>query len=86
MQLGTNEDLLRSLDTAPLDTWQTRIDAVATQADRAREEAAKLLVPKAKRVYPPSGTLQTREEVVAYLERWQEELLRDVEAGTPVIV
>lgn len=86
LQLGTNEDLLRSLDTAPLDTWQTRIDAVATQADRAREEAAKLLVPKAKRVYPPPGTLQTREEVVAYLERWQEELLRDVEAGTPVIV
>jgi hypothetical protein len=86
LQLGTNEDLLRTLDATPLDVWQTRIDAVTTQADRARVEAAKLLAPTVQPVRPPSATLHTREEVVAYLERWQEELMRYVEAGTPVIV
>lgn len=86
VSLGTTEDLLRTLDAVPLEVWQTRIDAVATQADRAREEAAKLLAPKAKRVHAPSATLRTRDEVLAYLAAWQRELLDHVEQGTPVIV
>ena len=69
LAVGTEEQLLATLDAKPLTTWEDWILAIPARIVKAREQAAKLLEPKAVRVYPKAATLHTTAEVDAYLAR-----------------
>ena len=53
---------------------------------KAREQAAKLLEPKAVRVRPKRTTLHTAEEVDAYLAELRAEIMGHIAADKPVIL
>jgi len=86
LDMGANEKLLRALDEKPLSAWETEAVAVPTRMRRAREQAAKLLEPKAVRVRPKSMTLHNASEVHEYVEELRQELISHIEDGHPVIL
>ena len=54
--------------------------------DEAREQAAKLLEPKAVKVRPRSVTLHSEAELDAYLAELRSEILNNLQTGSPVII
>lgn len=84
--IGTDAALLEALDAAPLAAWENRIAALPARFARAREEAAKLLEPKAVRVRPKPATLRSVAELDDYLAALRGEMLQHIEAGNPVLV
>jgi hypothetical protein len=86
LDIGTDERLLESLSRKPLAAWATELEAIPTRVRRAREEGAKRIAPKAVRVRPPSTTLETKEDVDAYLEELREQVMAHIQQGTPVII
>ena len=86
INVGTDETLLRTLDEYPLSKWDDLIAALPARVARAREEVAKLLEPKAVRIKLRSATLRTRAEAQEYLDRLTEEIMKEVDAGKPVIL
>jgi hypothetical protein len=67
--------LLRTLEAYPLETWDDRIGALRGRFDRAREAAARLLIPEAQPLTLPRRTLKSREE----LEAWLNDVKRQIE-------
>ena len=86
LHIGTDDLLLAALDAKPLDAWATEALVVPTRMRQAREQAAKLLEPKAVRVRPRSTTLKSVSEVDAYLAELRTEIVELIEAGSPVIL
>lgn len=86
LDIGTDELLLAALDQKALTAWQAEAEAIPTRMRNAREQAAKLLEPKAVWVQPRSTTLRSAEEVDAYLDDLRAELMAHIEAGNPVIL
>ncbi|MBX7236823.1 MAG: BREX system P-loop protein BrxC [Caldilineales bacterium] len=86
LDIGTDEKLLRALDEKPLSAWETEAVAVPTRMRQAREQAAKLLEPKAVRVRPKSTTLHNIDEVDVYLSELRQDILEHVQTGKPVII
>lgn len=86
LDIGADAKLLRALDEKPLSAWETEAVAVPTRMRQAREQAAKLLEPKAVTVQPRSTTLYSVSEVNEYVEEFRQEILNYVEGGHPVIV
>ncbi len=86
LDIGTDAKLLRALDEKPLSAWETEAVAVPTRMRQAREQAAKLLEPKAVQVRPKSITLHSEAEVDAYLDELRAIILEHVHQGYPVIV
>lgn len=86
IQVGTENVLLATLDALPLPTWASRTVALPVQVEQARIRAAKLLEPEAIKLTPRHATLKTREEVRAYIESLEAEILRYIDAGNPVIM
>ncbi|WP_126425785.1 BREX system P-loop protein BrxC [Brevibacillus marinus] len=83
--IRSDEDLLRELDRQPL---AARADAVAAMPERiaqALEEAARKLKPKAQRVSLRPATLETEDEVKAWLAEHERKLLEAIKQG-PVII
>ena len=83
--VGTEADLVRTLDQTPLPTWKTKTDALPQQFSRAAMAAVKLLEPKAQRVHLISGTLKTEQEVKAWLAGAEKDLLAKLKNG-PVVI
>ena len=67
--VSTDEALLKALIQHPLSVWDSEAAAMPTRLQKAREEAAQRLNPKAIRVPVPSATLQNEAEVDAYLHK-----------------
>jgi len=86
LHVGTDGLLLAALDAKPLDAWATEALVAPTRMRQAREQAAKLLEPKAVRVRPKSTTLKTVSEVDVYLAELRNEIVELIEAGSPVIL
>jgi len=83
--IRNDEDLLRELDRRPL---AARVDVVAAMPERiarALEEAARKLKPKAQRISLPPATLETEDEVKAWLAEQELKLLEAIKQG-PVII
>ena len=75
LAVGSEADLIRSLEQTSLPAWKTRTDALPQQFARAAMAAAKLLEPKTQRVHLSSGTLKTEQEVKAWLAGTEKDLL-----------
>ncbi len=86
LDIGTDAKLLRALDEKPLSAWETEAVAVPTRMRQSREQAAKLLEPKAVRVRPKSIMLHTASELDMFLSELKAEILEHIEAGNPVIL
>jgi hypothetical protein len=86
LDLGTDERLLASLEQTSLREWEDRIAALPGRAGQARAEAAKLLEPKSVSFKPPAATLKSEDEVRAYAQKLEAELLAYVKADTPVVI
>jgi hypothetical protein len=84
--VGTEEQLLATLDTRPLKTWEDWIVAVPQLISKAREQAAKLLEPRSVRVRAKPTTLHTAQDVDGYLAELRAEIMKHIEAGNPVIL
>jgi len=83
--VGSEADLIRSLEETPLPAWKTKTDALPQQFARAAMAAAKLLEPKTQRVHLTSRTLRTEQDVKDWASSTEAKLLRMLSEG-PVIV
>ena len=85
LAIGTDQALMDCLGNTSLQDWDDRLLALRTRIAQAREEAARLLAPKAVTVRPTPATLNSREDVEAYIQRLREQLLAQVDEH-PVII
>ena len=69
LTIGTDQALMDCLENVGLQDWDDRLLALKPRIDRAREEAARLLTPKAVTVRPTPATLNSREDVEAYIQQ-----------------
>jgi hypothetical protein len=86
LKIGTDEELLATLDTTSLTAWEDKIAASPGRVKKVREETAKLLTPKVVRIPIPQVTLQSVEEVDAYLTALRIEMMKQIEAGNPIMI
>lgn len=85
IKVGTDDELLRTLDSTPLSSWGDKSAAIPGRFSAALAQAGKLLEPKLQQVRLTSGTLKTPEDVKRWLCEKENELLEKLKAG-PVIV
>jgi len=85
LSVGSEADLIRTLEQTPLPAWRTRTDALTQQFARAAIAAAKLLEPKTQHVHLASGTLKSEQEVKAWLAGTEKDLLAKLKNG-PVVI
>ena len=85
LDVGTDQALMDCLEETALDDWEDRLLALRTRVDRAREEAARLLAPQATTIRPTPATLNSREDVEAYIDRLRNQLLAQIDER-PVII
>jgi hypothetical protein len=86
LKIGTDEELLANLDATSLASWEDKIAASPGRVKNVREEAAKLSSPRVVRIPIPQVTLQSVEEVDAYLAMLRAEMIKQIEAGNPVMI
>ncbi len=85
LSVGSETDLIRSLEQTALPAWKTKTDALSQQFARAAMAAAKLLEPKTQRVHLTSDTLKTEQEVKTWLAGTEKELLAKLKKG-PIVI
>ena len=85
LAIGTDQTLMACLEDTGLQDWDDRLLALRTRIAQAREEAARLLAPKAVTIRPAPATLNSREDVEDYIQRLREQLLAQVDEH-PVII
>ena len=83
--IGTEQEVLDSLDRISLDGWRMRTAALSKQFADARAEADRLVEPKIRHVKLESATLRTLEDVKAWTATTERELLEQVRHG-PVAI
>jgi hypothetical protein len=83
--VGTDEELLATLDATPLGAWRDKADALSARFANAATKAATLLEPKTQRVHLASGTLKTEDDVRQWISQTEQELLNKLSTG-PVVI
>jgi len=83
--LGTEQEVLASLDRISLESWRTSTAALPHQFSEARLKAEKKLEPKVQPVRLSSGTLHTAKDVDAWLDETRHMLHDKLKTG-PVVV
>jgi len=85
LAVGSEADLIRTLEQTALPAWKTKTDALPQQFARAAIAAAKLLEPKTQRVRLSSGTLKTEQDVKTWLTATEKDLLAKLKDG-PIVI
>lgn len=85
VEVGTIENVLRSLEACSLSEWRNRTDALPHRFQQARLIAAQRSEPKARQVELPKDTLHTGEDLEEWLEKARALLAEALEEG-PVII
>ncbi len=78
---GTQSEVLESLGRISLDDWRTRTAALPQLFAQAKVEAHRLVEPKIRHLKLESATLRTSEEVRAWIEKTERELLEQIRQG-----
>ena len=81
----TDEDVLRELEQSSLDARVSAVAAVTERVARALEEAARRLIPEAKRIQLRTATLVDAAAVEVWIDEQKSRILEAVTKG-PVIV
>lgn len=85
IKVGNEEEILKTLQEKSLaDRW-TLLDALPVRFQKALEEAAKLLEPKATKVTLPGATIKTEDELEQWIESVRTEVKKKLKDG-PVIL
>ena len=82
---GTEQEVLESLDRLSLDDWRMHVAALPQLFADARAEADKLIEPQTRHVKLSSLTLHTPEDVKAWVQTTEQDLLKQVEKG-PIVI
>ena len=85
IKVGTDDELLRTLDSTPLSSWADKSAAIPGRFSAAIAQAGKLLEPKLQQVRLTSGTLKTPEDVKQWLSEKEKIIVEKLKSG-PVIV
>ena len=83
--IGTEHEVLNSLQRASLEDWRTRTAALPQLFANARSEADRLVEPKTRHVKLASDTLRTEDDVRAWARKTERELVEQVKQG-PVVI
>jgi hypothetical protein len=86
LQIGTDEELLATLDANPISSWEDKIAVPQARIVKVREATMQLLTPQAVRVFPPQATLTSTDQVDAYLTQLRATMMQHIEAGNPVVI
>ena len=84
-EVGTEEEVLLSLQRVSLDDWRTRMAALPQFFADARTKADKLVEPRVRHVRLDSPTLRTEADVKAWMHATETKLVEHVHQG-PIIV
>lgn len=82
----TDEKLLLVLDATSLGAWEDRIGSVPSRRDKARQRAAKLLMPESVTVTLPSGTIKATADLDLYLDQVRAQIQPHLDSGKTVII
>jgi hypothetical protein len=85
LSVGSEADLIRTLEQTLLSAWKTKTDALPQQFARAALAAARLLEPKTQRVHLSSGMLKTEQDVKSWLAKTEKDLMKKLKDG-PVVI
>jgi hypothetical protein len=85
IKVGTDDELLRTLDSTPLSSWGDKSAAIPGRFSAALAQAGKLLEPKLQQVRLTSGTLRTPDDVKQWLSEQERIIVEKLKSG-PVIV
>ena len=85
VHVGTEAELLDSLEAISLEDWATRRDALSQRFQNVRTEAAKLLEPEAVPVDLPPATLHNEEELRDWIQQVEKRLRNKLKNG-PIII
>ena len=83
--IGTEQEVLESVDRISLDDWRTRTAALPQWFTDARAEADRLVEPKTRHLKLESTTLRTPEDVKMWTRQTEQRLLEAVKHG-PIVV
>ena len=78
---GTEQEILDTLERVSLDGWRTRTLALPQLFADARAAADKLVEPKIRQIKLEAATLRTPEDVAAWIDRANQDLLNQVKQG-----
>lgn len=85
LSVGSEAELLRTLEQTSLPSWKIKTDALPQQFIKAALQAAKLLEPKTQQVRLTSPTLKTEEDIKAWLAQTEVELIEKLQDG-PIVI
>ena len=78
---GTEQEILDTLERVSLNDWRTRTLALPQLFADARAAADKLVEPKIRHIKLEAATLRTPEDVAAWIDRTNQDLLNQVKQG-----
>jgi hypothetical protein len=85
-KVSTAEELLVSLNTAPLESWMSRTRALTSQFEQARLLAARLLEPEAIHLTLPNRTIKNEGELDSYLDEVRAKIKQCLDEHHPVVL
>ena len=85
-KVDTEDSLLKELDATSLSQWADKTAGLESRFERARQIAAAELEPTKVTLKPPKALLKTKPEADAYVESLRDEILKQIEAGHPVVI
>ncbi len=86
LTIGTDEELLATLDSTPLAAWEDKIAASPGRVKKVHEETARSLLPEVVRIPIPQAMLKSAEEADTYLAALRSQIIKHIEAGKPVMI
>ena len=84
--METDEHLLQALQNTSLPGWEDKTNAMRERVSLALHDAARELMPTAKRLFLPRITINTEDELNDYLQQVKEEALVAIKSGKPVVL
>jgi hypothetical protein len=85
IKVGTDEELLRTLDSTPLSSWADKSAAIPSRFTAALAQAGKLLEPKLQQVRLSSSVIKNEDELKEWLRQKEEELTSKLKLG-PIVI
>jgi len=81
IKVGTEAEVIASLEAMSLDMWQARCDALPQRFQKAQRDAAKLIEPKVVYVTLPSATIHNDTELDAWLAQVKKQVQEKLKDG-----
>jgi hypothetical protein len=81
IKVGTEADVITSLEAMSLEMWQARCDALPQRFQKAQHDAAKTIEPKVVYITLPTATIRNDTELEAWLAKVKQELKERLKDG-----